>query len=140
MMRLRMGKFLASGGVPRGNSLIRAPLPGDLLIEFEVFRGVDHVQAAAQHRQGAAAVFQGPLVGGGVDAPGQSAHHRHSPGRQGPGQAPAGLQTIVGGAPGPHHRQGQVVLGQQGSLEEKKGRRIRNLFKAGREAGIVPAR
>ena len=103
---------------------MRTPSLGTV-IEFEIFRGIGPVQAAAQDRQGAPAGFQGLLVGGGVDAPGQSAHHRHSPGRQAPGQAPAGLQTVVGGAPGAHHRRAWSSRGRRVPLRKKKTRGLR---------------
>ena len=135
-MRLRMGKFLASGRRAQGKFADQGALLRDLFIELLVLRRIDHVQAAAQDRQGAAAVFQGPLVGRGVDAPGQAAHHRDPPHRQGPGQAAAGLEAVVRGGPGAHQGQGQVVLGQQGPFEEEQGRRIRDLLEAGRKAGI----
>ena len=131
------GEILGLGRRAQGEFADQGPLLRDLLVEFLVLRRIDHVQAAAQDRQGAAAVLQGPLVGGGVDAPGQAAHHRHAPHRQRPGQAAAGLEAVVGGGPGAHHGHGQVVLGQDSPFEEEQGGRIRDLLEAGREAGII---
>ncbi len=75
------GEILGFGGRAQGKLADQGSLPRDLLVEFLVFRRIDHVQAAAQDGQGTAAVLQGPLVGGGVDAPGQAAYYRQAPPR-----------------------------------------------------------
>ena len=54
MMRLRIGKFSASAGVPIANSLTIRPCGGDACGERAVARRVDDVEAGADDRDRAA--------------------------------------------------------------------------------------
>ena len=68
MMRLLIGKFSASAGVPIANSLTTQPFGGDARGERPVAPRIDHVEPGADDGDRAGAAGQGGLVRGGVDA------------------------------------------------------------------------
>ena len=51
MMRLRRGKWRASGSVPGGNSATTAPLLAERVVEAAVLLGIDDVDAARARRR-----------------------------------------------------------------------------------------
>ena len=60
MMRLRLGKFWPSGGVPSGYSLTIKPLLRDAMGKLQVLARVDTVQSGAHHGDGGQLAGQAP--------------------------------------------------------------------------------
>ena len=68
-----------------------------------IFRGIDHVQAAAQNCYGAAASVQAALVGRSINAAGQAAYHGDPTVGQILGQTAEGFGAVIARSSGPHH-------------------------------------
>ncbi len=68
MMRLRCGKFAASGGVPNGYSLSEEAVVRNAMGQFAVLARIDPVQPGADDRQRAAFALQAALMGRRIDA------------------------------------------------------------------------
>ena len=103
------------------------PFLCDFLLQGFVFHRVIPIQSGAQHGDGAASRFQYPGVGKGVDAAGQSGHHRQLrlpeilPDHQ------CGLLSVQGIAARPHHRHLSAFQQFRVSSAKELFRRIRNL-------------
>ena len=102
-------------------------LPGDLVRQFAMPRGIDPVQPGAHHcdgghRIGAGAV-QRPCMGGAVDAEGEPGDHRHVRFGKGPGEAAGILQALRRGVAAADDRQGPLRRGcRQAHAIQHQGR------------------
>ena len=99
MNRLRIGKCSLSGGVPERQLGDERAARGDGPRELAVVdQRVAHVEAAAEHRDGAAAAVERAAVRGPVDAPSEAGDDRDAAARELAREPARGLATVVGGA------------------------------------------
>ena len=99
MMRLRRGKFTASGGMPGANSDTTAPASCSTIRVARpgVFGRIDLVEAVAHDGDRPPARLERCVVGGRVDALGKSADDRHAapPGRAPGARQPRGRYAVT---------------------------------------------
>ena len=81
-----------------------APVGDDEFGQPEVFAGIDRVQAVAQDGDGKPTGVDGRPVRLGIDPQGQAADHRDAVSRQRGAQVGGDAISVIGGAPGSHHR------------------------------------
>ena len=116
-------KMGAGGRGARGILAEQRPGRRHVLIEVPMSGGINHVNAAAQHRHHPAAAPQRPPEGGGVHPLGHAADHQGPlPGQIQP-QPAGGHDSIGAGLAGPHQGHGGLLvhLGQPSPAIEHAG-------------------
>ena len=107
--------------------------------QVRVFPGVNPVQPAGQHGDGAPAGLQRAAMGDAVDAQGQAADDGEAVGGQIAGEAGGGALAVFGGRAGADYRQAAVVgvrLQRAGIIQHR--RRVGDLLQPQRVAPGVP--
>jgi hypothetical protein len=119
------------------NSESTSPLANRSAARLAVFRRIDHVYAAAQHRHRIAAGGKRAFVRGGIDAACHAADDGESGARQVGGQPFGNRQAIGRGPPGADHGEVEGLQEFQASSGKQQNGRIEDLAQQGRIARVA---
>ena len=115
-----------------------ATLGEDTLSKPTIFAGIHDIQTVAQHRYRATAGVQHGGMRTGIDAQGETAHHRYVSGSKRRAKIGSDAAAVLGRSPGAHHRNRSVIFQQQRALDVQHGRSVCGFREAHRVRGITP--
>ena len=128
----------AGPGRGTGGMLGKQQSPGITQTDMQpmVARGIDHIDATAEHRHAGATGIQGGLLGGGIDTQRHAADHAPAPCGELTGETGGIGQPLAGGATRPHH--GQLGRRQTGEVTPgpQQRRRVGNLGEQAWPGGV----
>ena len=137
MMRLRLGKFWAMGGVPSGSLRDQCPESGDLPSQLAMAYRIDAVEPGAGHRHGRTRTRQRSTMGRGVDPERQPTRDAEPGLHQGAAELVGELHPGSAGVAAPHDSQLGIRQHAVIAVDEDDRRRVRDLAQ---QRGVIGVR